>query len=304
MKSPRLFFCLVVLSYLEGGCNQAPTREDLKQNAQTAAADVRSKSAEAKDRLSDAWITAQVKSKLVGDREIRARDIDVDTRDGVVTLKGKILNEQLRQLAVVLSNRTEGVRQVVDQLQVQVASPPDARANRDTSGAVATSGSVDANLPIASDSGDALIATTIQSKYFQDDRIKSRHIDVASRDGVVTLNGEVADETERAQALLLARTVEGVTRVEDDLTIAPAATPGPVTSPNADDALSARVQSQLSSDVQINGAPLEVTAKNGVVLLQGTVGTTAAKQRALKLARGTEGVTQVVDRVRVGKAKK
>jgi osmotically-inducible protein OsmY len=47
-----------------------------------------------------------------------------------------------------------------------------------------------------------------------------------------------------------------------------------------------------------------VTAKNGVVLLQGTVTSAAAKQRALTIARGTDGVTQVVDRVQVGKARK
>jgi osmotically-inducible protein OsmY len=68
--------------------------------------------------------------------------------------------------------------------------------------------------------------------------------------------------------------------------------------------LTARVQSQLSSDAQINRASIEVTAKNGVVLLQGTVASAAAKQRALTLARSTDGVTQVVDRIRIGPAKR
>jgi osmotically-inducible protein OsmY len=47
-----------------------------------------------------------------------------------------------------------------------------------------------------------------------------------------------------------------------------------------------------------------VTAKNGVILLEGTVPTRAAKQRALTLAGEAEGVTQVVDRIRVGKRTK
>lgn len=64
------------------------------------------------------------------------------------------------------------------------------------------------------------------------------------------------------------------------------------------------MQSQFSSDAQIKGASIEVTAKNGVVLLQGTVSSAAAKQRALALARGTDGVTQVVDRILVAKAKR
>jgi osmotically-inducible protein OsmY len=78
------------------------------------------------------------------------------------------------------------------------------------------------------------------------------------------------------------------------------AAPAPV----GDEALTAHVRSQLSSDTQLKGAPLDVSAKSGVVLLQGTVTTNAAKQRALTLARGTEGVTQVVDRIRIRKATK
>jgi len=74
--------------------------------------------------------------------------------------------------------------------------------------------------------------------------------------------------------------------------------------PRGDEALTARVKSQFSSDAQIKGAPLDISVKNGVVLLQGTVTTSAAKRRALALARGTDGVTQVVDRIRIGKAKK
>jgi hyperosmotically inducible protein len=145
-----------------------------------------------------------------------------------------------------------------------------------------------------------------------DERIKARHIDVATDGGVVTLNGEVGDETERAEALLLARTTEGVKRVEDSLTVTagqPSAATSTAAPPTAaasagDETLTARIKSQLSSDTQIKGAPLDVSAKNGVVLLQGTVTTKAAKQRALTLARGTDGVTQVVDRIRIGKAKK
>jgi osmotically-inducible protein OsmY len=341
MKSPQLCCCLIVLGSVAAGCHRASARDDVKQDAQAAAADIKTKSAEAKDHLADAWITTQVKSKLVGDRELRARDIDVDTHDGVVILKGKVLNEPLRQLAIVLAQRTDGVKQVVDQLQVQVAPPPQVQANRGTAGAVATNGSADANAPLTSGNDDARIATAIQSKYFQDDRIKGRHIEVTSHAGVVTLRGDVADDTERAQALLLARTTNGVTRVEDNLSVGAATAPTDVTGPvaatptnataapdastaaapgnappaakpvntaGADDALSARVQSQLSSDPQVKATPLDVTVKNGVVLLQGTVSTAAAKQRALTLARGIDGVTQVVDRVQVGakngKAKK
>jgi hyperosmotically inducible protein len=162
---------------------------------------------------------------------------------------------------------------------------------------------------------DARITPGIQAKYFLDDKVKARRIDVNSSNGIVTLHGEVGSDDEREQALLLARTSEGVERVEDNLTVviepqseatssaalstAPSAT-AQRTAAKVDDTVTTRLQ-RLSSDDLVKSGHVQVTAKNGVILLEGTVPTSAAKQRALKLAREAEGVTQVVDRIRVGK---
>ena len=44
---------------------------------------------------------------------------------------------------------------------------------------------------------------------------------------------------------------------------------------------------------------MDVTTKDGVVLLEGTVPTQAARERAIAIAQETTGVTQVVDRLQV-----
>ena len=298
MKVFQLFCGAVALVVVTSGCQRSAG--DAKQNANAAAAEIKSRAAVARDRLSDSWITTQIQSKYVGDREIHARDIDVSTHDGVVTLKGHVLNEPLRQLAVVLARNTDGVKQVVDQLGVQIAAPVAKRsAPSSSAGAVATSGTSPAP-PATTDSTDTRITSAIQSKYFLDDRLKGRHVDVSTSNGVVTLNGDVADDTERGQALLLARTTDGVRRVEDHLTVAAASAPAPA----SDDALISRVQSQLSADGQTKAASIQVTATNGVVVLNGTVPNLAAKQRALMLARTTDGVTQVIDEVHVESTKR
>jgi osmotically-inducible protein OsmY len=315
MKAPQLFGGALTLAIALSGCHRPASKAEVQQTASDAAAKVKVESAKAREQLADAWLTTKIQSKFVGDHEIKATDINVSSHDGVVTLKGRVLNDPMRKLAVAIAQNTDGVRQVVDQLNVEIAPPVPARAqNAATPDAVATTGTAGntarpATVP-ASD--DARITSSIQSKYFIDERIKGRHIDVATDGGVVTLNGEVGDETERAQALLLARTTEGVKRVEGSLTVTggqpsaatSTAAPSTAAAPAGDETLTARIKSQLSSDTQIKGAPLDVSAKNGVVLLQGTVTTKAAKQRALTLARGTDGVTQVVDRIRIGRAKK
>ena len=314
MKAPQLFGGALTLAIALSGCHRPASKAEVQQTASDAAATVKVESAKAREQLADAWLTTKIQSKFVGDREIKATDINVSSHDGVVTLKGRVLNDPMRKLAVAIAQNTDGVRQVVDQLNVEIAPPVPARAqNAATPDAVATTGTAGniARPATVSTSDDARITSSIQSKYFMDERIKGRHIDVATDGGVVTLNGEVGDETERAEALLLARTTEGVKRVEDSLTVTAGqsssatstATPPTAVAPAGDETLTARIKSQLSADTQIKGAPLDVSAKNGVVLLQGTVTTRAAKQRALTLARGTDGVTQVVDRIRIGKAK-
>jgi osmotically-inducible protein OsmY len=311
MKVPQLF-CGVLALALAAGCHRPASREEVKQTASDAAAKIRVEGAQARDQLAAVWLSTKIHSKFVGDRDIDAKDISVSTKDGVVTLKGRVLNEPMRQLAVAIAKDTAGVTQVVSQLDVEIAGPtaPPRAQNGATPGAVATTGTA---LSPAAGSNDRTITSSIQSKYFIDERIKGRHINVTSNGGVVTLNGEVADEGERSKALLLARTTDGVTRVEDSLTVAAASSASdasaagvaasPATAaPDADESLKARVTSQLSSDTQVKGTAIDVTAKNGVVLLQGTVTSPAAKRRALTVARGTDGVTQVVDRLRVGKA--
>ena len=323
MKAPQLFCGVLALALAAGGCHRQVSQADVKQTASDAAAKIKVESAQARDQLADVWLSTKIHSKFVGDRDIEARDVSVSTKDGVVTLKGRVLNEPMRQLAIAIAKDTDGVKQVVNHLDVEIAGPvaPSRAQNGATPGAVATTGS---SSPTAAGPDDGRITSSIQSKYFISDRLKGRRVNVTSSGGVVTLNGDVADETERAEALLLARTTDGVTRVEDSLTVtaaSPAAAAAPASpapsSPAAaaapslaspvadgDDSLGARVKTQLSSDARVKGAAIDVTAKNGVVLLQGTVPSTAAKQRALTVARGTDGVTQVVDRLHVGKGSK
>jgi osmotically-inducible protein OsmY len=320
MKAPQLLCSALALVMSVSACQRQTSQAELKQSASETADRIKSESVKAGGKLEDVWLVTKIQAKFVGDRDIKARDVNVSAHDGVVTLKGRVLNETEHQLALTLAKHTDGVKQVVDNLDVEVAGPPTARTvNGGTLGAAATSGTTaspsSSPAPVAT-SDDARITTSIQSKYFVDDRIKGRHIVVTTNAGVVTLNGEIADDTERAEALLLARTTEGVKRVEDNLTMSPApapastaATPPTAAAPSAaaaavtDAALAERIKSQLASDNQMKNAPLEVTAKSGVVFLEGTVPTRSAKERALTVASGIDGVTQVVDRIQISTTK-
>ena len=69
-----------------------------------------------------------------------------------------------------------------------------------------------------------------------------------------------------------------------------------------DAALTARVKAKLAADPQVAAYTIDVDTVGHVVTLSGSVGSAAESAEAEKLARDTEGVTQVVNRLTVGGA--
>ncbi|HEY7448825.1 MAG TPA: BON domain-containing protein [Vicinamibacterales bacterium] len=70
------------------------------------------------DAVEDGALTAKIKSKMALDDYVKARDIDVDSSDGLITLTGKLQSEAEHERAVRLTLETEGVRTIIDALQV------------------------------------------------------------------------------------------------------------------------------------------------------------------------------------------
>jgi osmotically-inducible protein OsmY len=66
--------------------------------------------------VSDASLTAKIKSKMALDDTVKALDINVTTRNGEVTLSGRVGSEQERTRALALARETGGVRSVRDRL--------------------------------------------------------------------------------------------------------------------------------------------------------------------------------------------
>ena len=70
----------------------------------------------------DTDVTASIKARLAQDDLVKAHDINVTTRDHVVTLSGDVENLAAKQRAVQLARDTRGVDRVVDNLRVQTAA--------------------------------------------------------------------------------------------------------------------------------------------------------------------------------------
>ena len=71
------------------------------------------------DAVGDAAITGKVKTKFLADPDVKGLSIDVDTKDGVVTLNGSADKAGNVDKAVSIAKGTEGVKSVENKLTVK-----------------------------------------------------------------------------------------------------------------------------------------------------------------------------------------
>ena len=109
-------FVFLVLSMTFGACSEGQ-QQQLQEQAREGAN-------QAKQVAGDGALTAAVKAKLVADATAKAAAIDVDTSNGVVTLKGSVESEAARASAETVAKQTEGVTSVVNILTVVAPAAP------------------------------------------------------------------------------------------------------------------------------------------------------------------------------------
>jgi hyperosmotically inducible protein len=225
MTKPRVFAGTAVLVVVSAvACNRTQTNREAERAAeevQAAAETAGDKLETAGEKLADAWLTAKIQAQFFADDDVKSRYINVTTRDGVVKLKGFVASDDARRQVLEITRNTDGVRQIDDR-ELLVGRPAnesfDIVARPPSLPPVATTGVAPvAPLPAPDDS---TVVSLVQARYYLDPALKTRQNDVTAANGVVTLKGQVASEGERAQALSLARSTQGVQRVEDALTVA------------------------------------------------------------------------------------
>lgn len=150
--------------------------------------------------VSDMWITTRTKMRLIADQGVPAFDLNVDSRDGVVTLFGTVPSDEARMAAERDAKEVGGVRAVRNELQVVPAARSESVARTDE----ALQKSVEDALTRRSDLDDA-------------------DIDVGVASGVVRLTGVVRGEQDHVTSVTVAATTPGVRSVVDQLRVTPEA---------------------------------------------------------------------------------
>jgi hyperosmotically inducible protein len=174
---------------------QAQTTKDKVETRMEQTTDkAKSTTRDAKTAVTDSWITSKTKIALFADERVKGTQVSVDTKDGVVHLRGKVDSDEAKQAAAEVAKGVEHAKSVKNDLQVVA---PGARK------------AVDAN--------DKDIDKAVESRLAKDAQLKK--VDVRTDGGVVTLTGEVSSITAAAKASEIARHVPGVKSVKNELTV-------------------------------------------------------------------------------------
>lgn len=145
--------------------------------------------------MDDSAITAKVKAALVDNDSIKSTDISVKTDKKVVTLSGFVQSQSQAEAVVAAAKAVEGVSSVSDKLHV--------RDSKESS--------------MKGYAGDTATTSEVKAKLLADDIVPSRNVKVETTDGIVQLSGTVKSQAQSDRAESIAKAVDGVKSVKNDL---------------------------------------------------------------------------------------
>lgn len=183
-----LFVLLVVLFSFINGC--APV---IVGGAATGAYKTGTDERSVGRMVDDSSITVKVNSELTNEPMVKARYIDVDTMDGVVTLSGLVESREVVERAVAAASRVKGVIRVKNNLTV---------------GKRSMGQMVD----------DGLLGSKIKARLIKEPGIHSLNVDVDVYNGIVTLSG-MMPAAEKEKVIDIASTTAGTVRVVDNIQV-------------------------------------------------------------------------------------
>jgi hyperosmotically inducible protein len=182
--------------------------------------------------VKDGWLVMKVHSEFVDEDVLSGSNIDVDVKNGVVTLQGTVPSEAGRARALEVAKKNDGVKSVVDQLRIapvmhhdtmdkagdkmaktadKAEDKMDKAGDKSASAAKKTGRAID----------DGWIKSKIYAQYMADWNtvLNDSDIDVDVANNMVTLNGTVKSAEAKAKAVSIAKATDGVKGVKDNLKV-------------------------------------------------------------------------------------
>jgi osmotically-inducible protein OsmY len=213
---------------------------------------------------SDSDIKRDVEDELQWDPDIDPTDIAVAVKNGVVSLAGYVKSYMQKFEAEDAAKRVAGVVGVANDIDVrlpEIDQRPDPDIARDAVAAIKT------RLPLASD-----------------------NIKVLVKNGWVTLEGDAEWNYQRVSAENAVRWLKGVKGVTNSIQLKPRVQPAEI---------KRKIEEAFRRHAEIDANRVQVEARDGEVILKGTVRSWAERQEAERAAWAAPGVRRVEDRITI-----
>ncbi len=151
----------------------------------------------------DAWIDGKLEGSYLLNSELDGFKIGTEVENGHVTLTGTVPSDAHKQLAEEIAKNLDGVSEVTNNLAV--AETGEAYAEEDRT--------------FSSRFYDMTTTVGLKSNFAVNDELEAHDINIDTKDGVVTLNGEVETKAEAMLAEEIASSYDHVSRVENNLKV-------------------------------------------------------------------------------------
>lgn len=195
--SKTLLAIMLGTAMMSGSALAESAMDKTQSTAESAGQKVDSSMSKVGGFMDDSSITAKVKAALVDHDSIKSTDISVKTDNKVVTLSGFVESQTQAEEAVKVAKGVEGVASVSDKLHVRDSKTQSMQGY----------------------AGDTATTSEIKAKLLADDIVPSRKVKVETTDGVVQLSGTVDSHAQSERAESIAKAVDGVKSVKNDLKV-------------------------------------------------------------------------------------
>jgi osmotically-inducible protein OsmY len=226
----------------------------------------------------DDRIESSAKKSYVFKTYLKDDDIQIKSKDGVVTLTGTVAEESHKSLAQETVAELPGVKSVNNRLEF--------KAKR------------------AAKNSDEWIKTKVKTTLLFHRNVSVTDTEVDVRDGIVTLRGEAISEAQKELTAEYAKDVEGVKDVKNKMTVSKASkTQVGTMSEFIDDAsITAEVKMALLFHRSTSTLNTDVETERGVVVLNGKARNAAERDLVTKLVTDIKGVKDVVNNMTIDKS--
>ncbi len=222
----------------------------------------------------DDRIEASAKKSYVFKTYLKEDDIKIESKNGAVTLTGRVSEDYHKALAQDTMAGLPGVKSVDNRLEVKGERLPE--------------------------KSDAWLSTKVKTTLLFH-RSVSAKTEVSTKDGIVTLQGEATSQAQKELTTEYARDVEGVKDVNNEMTVSKTSKKkSQTTAEKIDDAsITALVKMALVLHRSTSALNTSVTTKKSVVTLGGKARNAAEKDLVTKIVDDVNGVKSVNNRMTI-----